>query len=154
MDSEPAQATTHGASHTVRYIADDKLALSITKEKAADQVDLARFERFARKAQVPAKLVLGTARETANKMRTLWPVLLKKLPLDRETRFRVTAHMKSIPLLKEYEKICFGCRTTEWICSACFPPHSHTVQASDVPCALVVAKPCRGMCPAAGLHTN
>jgi serine/threonine-protein kinase HipA len=75
--------------------------LSITKEKAADQVNLALLERFARKAQVPTKLVLDTARETADKMRTLWPTLQKELPLDRETRLRVTAHMKSVPLLKE-----------------------------------------------------
>jgi hypothetical protein len=46
-------------------------------------------------------LVLDTARETADKMRTLWPTLQKELPLDRETRLRVTAHMKSVPLLKE-----------------------------------------------------
>jgi len=97
----PRLAPAYDFVSTVRYIADDNLALSITKEKAADQVNLALLERFARKAQVPTKLVLDTARETADKMRTLWPTLQKELPLDRETRLRVTAHMKSVPLLKE-----------------------------------------------------
>jgi serine/threonine-protein kinase HipA len=97
----PRLAPAYDFVSTVRYIADDKLALSITKEKAADQVNLALLERFARKAQVPTKLVLDTARETADKMRALWPALQKELPLDREARLRVTAHMKSVPLLKE-----------------------------------------------------
>ncbi len=97
----PRLAPAYDFVSTVRYIADDKLALSITKEKAAGQVNLALLERFARKAQVPTKLVLDTARETVDRMRTLWPMLQKELPLDRETRLQVTAHMKSVPLLKE-----------------------------------------------------
>ena len=97
----PRLAPAYDFVSTIRYIADDKLALSITKEKAADQVNLALLERFARKAQVPTKLVLDTARETADKMRALWPALQKELPLDGVTRLRVTAHMKSVPLLKE-----------------------------------------------------
>lgn len=97
----PRLAPAYDFVSTVRYIADDKLALSITKEKAAVQVNLALLERFARKAQVPKKLVVDSARETVDKMWTLWPMLQKELPLDRETRLQVTAHMKSVPLLKE-----------------------------------------------------
>lgn len=97
----PRLAPAYDFVSTVRYIADDKLALSIAKEKSADQVDSALLERFARKAQVPTKLVLDTARETAEKINTLWPALQKELPLDRETRRQVTAHMKSVPLLEK-----------------------------------------------------
>ncbi len=97
----PRLAPAYDFVSTVRYIADDKLALSIAKEKAVNHVNLALLERFARKAQVPTKLVLDTARQTAEKMLTLWPTLQKELPLDRETRLRLTAHMKSIPLLSE-----------------------------------------------------
>jgi serine/threonine-protein kinase HipA len=59
------------------------------------------MERFARKAQVPTKLVLDTARETAEKVMALWPSLQKELPLDRETRRQMAAHTKTVPLLAE-----------------------------------------------------
>jgi serine/threonine-protein kinase HipA len=59
------------------------------------------LKRFARKAQVPSKLVLETARETAEKVMTLWPARQKELPLDREARRKIAAHMKSVPLLAE-----------------------------------------------------
>jgi len=84
----------------VRYIADDRMALSIAKEKGTKQLNLELLERFANKAQVPSKLVLDTARETAEKMMTLWPVFQKELPLDRTTRLQITAHMGSVPLLQ------------------------------------------------------
>jgi serine/threonine-protein kinase HipA len=68
------------------------LALSITKEKSARQLNLALLERFARKAQVPTKLVLDTARETAERMMTVWFKLQKKsLSIGRRgTRLRIT----------------------------------------------------------------
>jgi serine/threonine-protein kinase HipA len=97
----PQLAPAYDFVSTVRYITDDRLALSIAKEKAVNQLNLALLERFARKAQVPSKLVLETARETAEKVITLWPTLEKELPLDREARRKITAHMKSVPLLAE-----------------------------------------------------
>jgi serine/threonine-protein kinase HipA len=100
-DGRTAQlAPAYDFVSTVRYIADDRLALSIAKEKDPTQLNLELLERFARKAQVPNKLVLDTARETAEKMMTLWPVLQKELPLDRTARLQITAHMRSIPLLQ------------------------------------------------------
>jgi serine/threonine-protein kinase HipA len=100
-DRTPQLAPAYDFVSTVRYIADDRLALSIAKEKAVTQLNLALLERFARKAQVPTQLVLETARETAERMMTIWPTLQKELPLDRETRSQITAHMQSVPLMKE-----------------------------------------------------
>jgi serine/threonine-protein kinase HipA len=100
-DRTPQLAPAYDFVSTVRYIADDRLALSIAKEKAVTQLNLALLERFARKAQVPTQLVLETARETAERMMTIWPTLQKELPLDRETRRQITAHMQSVPLMKE-----------------------------------------------------
>ena len=57
------------------------------------------MERFGRKAQVPSKLVLETARETVDRVMALWPTLQKELPLDQEARHQITANMKSVPLL-------------------------------------------------------
>ena len=97
----PQLAPAYDFVSTVRYIADDRLALSISKEKAPSRVNTALLERFARKAQVPTKLVIETARDTAEKMMILWPTLQTELPLDRESRRRITAHIKSVPLLAE-----------------------------------------------------
>jgi serine/threonine-protein kinase HipA len=96
----PQLAPAYDFVSTVDYIADDRLALSIAKEKAPTQLNLELLERFARKAQVPSKLVLDTARETAETMMTLGPALQKDLPLDRTTRLEVTVHMRSVPLLQ------------------------------------------------------
>ena len=94
----PQLAPAYDFVSTVRYIPDDRLALSIAKEKTS-QLDWVLMERFARKAQVPSKLVLETARETVDRVMALWPTLQKELPLDQEARHQITAHMKSVPLL-------------------------------------------------------
>jgi len=88
----PQLAPAYDFVSTIVYIPDDKLALSITKEKSARQLNLALLERFARKAQVPTKLVLDTARETAERMMTVWFKLQKKsLSIGRRgTRLRIT----------------------------------------------------------------
>ena len=96
----PLLAPAYDFVSTVRYIADDRLALSIAKEKSPTELSLELLERFARKAQVPSKLVLDIARETADTMMSLWPAIQKELPLDRATRDRITEHMKSIPILQ------------------------------------------------------
>jgi serine/threonine-protein kinase HipA len=101
----PRLAPAYDFVSTVRYIADDRLALSIAKEKAPNQLDWELLERFARKAHVPSKLVIDTALETTEKMMTLWPALQKELPLDRKTRLHVTDHMKSIPLLQSRSRL-------------------------------------------------
>lgn len=98
----PQLAPAYDFVSTVRYIADDRLALSIAKEKATERLNLELLARFARKAQVPSRLVLDTACETAGKMMALWPKLQKGLPLDRTTRLRITAHMRSVPLLQSH----------------------------------------------------
>ena len=97
----PRLAPAYDFVSTVRYIADDRLALSIAKEKSPQELNIELLQRFARKAQVPSKLVLDTARETADKMMSVWPVIQEQLPLDKAARFKVTTHMESIPLLRE-----------------------------------------------------
>ena len=96
----PLLAPAYDFVSTVRYIADDRLALSIAKEKSPTELNLELLERFARKAQVPSKLVLDIARETADTVMSLWPAIQKELPLDRATRHQITEHMKSIPILR------------------------------------------------------
>jgi serine/threonine-protein kinase HipA len=96
----PRLAPAYDFVSTVRYIADDRLALSIAKEKSPQGLNVELLERFARKAQVPTKLVLDTATETADRMMSLWPAIQKELPLDQAARRQIKEHIKSIPLLR------------------------------------------------------
>lgn len=97
----PRLAPAYDFVSTVGYIADNRMALSIAKEKATDRLTSELLQRFAQKAQVPVRLVIQTAQETVERIWTLWPRMQKEFPLDRETRRRITGHMKSIPLLTE-----------------------------------------------------
>jgi serine/threonine-protein kinase HipA len=97
----PRLAPAYDFVSTVCYIADDKMALSIAKEKSTAQFNWELLERFARKAQVPTGLVLQTARETAERIITLWPKMQKEFPLDQKARDHITAQIRSIPLFQE-----------------------------------------------------
>jgi serine/threonine-protein kinase HipA len=98
--SNPRLAPAYDFVSTIPYIADNRMALSIAKEKATDRLTAELLERFAQKAQVPTRLVLQTAQETVEKVLTVWPKMRRELALDRKTRDRITEHMKSIPLLR------------------------------------------------------
>ena len=104
MDTDermPRLSPAYDFVSTLRYIADGRFALSIAKEKAANQLNVDLLERFARKAQVPTKLVLDTARETADRMNTVWPTFQNDLPLGRDARLQIRQHMESVPLLRK-----------------------------------------------------
>ncbi len=96
----PRLAPAYDFVSTIPYLADNRMALSIAKEKATNRLTPELLGRFAQRSQVPTRLVLQTARETAEKVRTLWPKMRKHLPLDRKTSNRITDHIKSIPLLR------------------------------------------------------
>jgi serine/threonine-protein kinase HipA len=95
----PRLAPAYDFVSTIPYIADNRMALSIAREKATNRLTAELLERFAQKAQVPTRLVLQTAQETLEKVLTLWPKIRKELPLDRKTRDLITDHIRSIPLL-------------------------------------------------------
>ena len=95
----PRLAPAYDFVSTICYITDNRMALSVAKEKSTDRLTVELLERLAQKAQVPTPLVLQTAQETVENVLMLWPKMRKELPLDRKTRDRITEDMKSIPLL-------------------------------------------------------
>jgi serine/threonine-protein kinase HipA len=80
------------------YIPDDQLALSLGDTKAFAEVDLERFRRFAERAGLPVRLVLQTARETATKVRDLWPTHEPLRALPERILEGIGAHMNTVPL--------------------------------------------------------
>lgn len=83
---------------TIPYIPGDRLALSLGDTKEFAQVDLERFRRFAEKAGLPVRLVLQTVRETAAKVRDLWPTHEPLRALPERIRESIAAHMQAVPL--------------------------------------------------------
>jgi serine/threonine-protein kinase HipA len=83
---------------TIPYIAGDALALSLGGTKEFAKVDFERFRRFAEKAGLPVRLVVQTARETAARVRDLWPTHEPMLALPAQVRDAIDAHMRTVPL--------------------------------------------------------
>lgn len=83
---------------TVPYIPADRLALSLGDTKEFADIDVERFRRFAEKAGLPVRLVLQTARETAAKVRDLWPTHEPLRTMPEHIRKAMTAHLETVPL--------------------------------------------------------
>lgn len=83
---------------TVPYIPADRLALSLGDTKEFADVDLDRFRRFAERAGLPVRLVVQTVRETAAKVRDLWPGHDPLRALPDWMRDKIAAHMATVPL--------------------------------------------------------
>lgn len=94
----PQLAPAYDLVGTIAYLPTDGLALSLGDTKAFAQVDLARFRRFAEKAGLPVRLVVETARETAVRVRDLWPGHEPLRALQDHLRKAITAHMGEVPL--------------------------------------------------------
>ncbi|MGH9347602.1 MAG: type II toxin-antitoxin system HipA family toxin [Vicinamibacterales bacterium] len=83
---------------TVPYIPGDRLALSLGDTKAFAETDLARFRRLAERAGLPDRLVVQAARETAAKVRDLWPAHEPLRALPERIRGTIERHMATVPL--------------------------------------------------------
>jgi serine/threonine-protein kinase HipA len=83
---------------TVPYLPTDRLALSLGDAKEFADIDLDRFRRFAEKAGLPERLVLQTVRETAEKVRDLWPTHEPLRMMPEHIRKAMEAHLQTVPL--------------------------------------------------------
>jgi serine/threonine-protein kinase HipA len=83
---------------TIPYIPADRLALSLADTKTFAEVDLERFRRYAEKAGLPVRLVVQTARETAERVRDLWGGHEPLRALPAWIRERIETHMATVPL--------------------------------------------------------
>lgn len=94
----PRLAPAYDFVATLRYIPDDALALNLAGTKAWEQLDAARFERFADKARLSRAFVSNVARETVVRMREAWPKISGSLPLDETTRSLVDRQFTTVPI--------------------------------------------------------
>jgi serine/threonine-protein kinase HipA len=94
----PRLAPAYDLVATIPYIPPDRLALSLGNTKEFTDVDLERFRRFAEKAGLPVRLVLQAARETATKVRDLWPTHEPLRVIPEHIRKAITVHLEKVPL--------------------------------------------------------
>jgi serine/threonine-protein kinase HipA len=83
---------------TITYEFEPDLALSLGGTKAMEEVDEALFRRFAQRADLPDRIVVEAARETAERFRQAWakgPVV-DLLPAG--FRKALSAHLARVPL--------------------------------------------------------
>ncbi len=91
-------APAYDLAATVPYIPGDRLALSLGDTRDFAEVDVERFRRFADKAGLPVRLVLQTVRDTAARVRDLWPKHEATRALPKSIRNAIDEHMRTVPL--------------------------------------------------------
>ena len=100
----PRLAPAYDFVSTIRYLPDNRMALSIAGEKDPRLLDTDLLQRFAARAQLPAAPVIETALEAAEKLVLAWREINADLPMDAETRKRIGEQMKSVPLIRQFLK--------------------------------------------------
>lgn len=86
---------------TIAYIDDKNMALSFVKSKSMLDLSTDMLTRFAAKARLPEKLVLGAALETAEKFMNTWKNERDHLPLSDHMIETIEQHVMKIELLRE-----------------------------------------------------
>ena len=100
----PQLAPAYDFVATTAYIEDRALALSISRQKDTGQLNEVLLERFADRAGIPKRVVLDTARETAESTIDLWHQMQHDMPLDSAVREAVEAQFNYVPLTRRFLK--------------------------------------------------
>jgi len=85
---------------TIQYMTGDSLALNLAKSKRFEDVSLDSFERLARKLELSTDDVLPVVRSAVSATLDTWASLHPDLPLSSESKQRIQAHWKRVPLLQ------------------------------------------------------
>ena len=80
---------------------DRELALKLAGVKAFGQIDLAAFERFAGKAGLDKRRLLGQVEATLTRLQEAWRRLAGTLPLPEAQRVALREHWRAVPVLRE-----------------------------------------------------
>ncbi len=94
----PILSPAYDLVSTVPYIPSDKMALKFVNTKDMKRCDVRLFEKLADKAGLPKKLVVDTARETAETTREAWRKNKSHYALPSDIEKTINTHMKGITL--------------------------------------------------------
>jgi len=94
----PELAPAYDYLSTIVYLPNDDLGMNLSDTKRFSEIDAAAIVRLASRARLPRKPVLDAAFDMVARMREVWPSLASSLPLTREQRQAISAHMDRVPL--------------------------------------------------------
>ncbi|GJL58776.1 MAG: putative kinase Y4dM [Nitrospirales bacterium] len=92
----PALSPAYDMVSTIPYIPNDRLALTFVDTKDMKRCNVRLFKKLAEKAGLPKKLVLDTARETAEKTRKTWIKNKAYYALPSDIEKTIDEHMRSM----------------------------------------------------------
>lgn len=91
-----ALAPAYDFVSTIPYIRDDNFALKFSRTKRFDAFDADELAHLAARAELPEKLVLDTAHETAARFHEVWAQEKAHLPMSAEVRKTIEAHLQTL----------------------------------------------------------
>jgi serine/threonine-protein kinase HipA len=94
----PELSPAYDMVSTVPYIPNDRLALTFVETKDMKLCTLRLFEKLAEKAGLPKKLVVDTARDTAEKTREAWKKNQAHYALPSDIEKAIDGHMRRMVL--------------------------------------------------------
>ncbi|MEC4766728.1 HipA domain-containing protein [Halomonas sp. CUBES01] len=93
-----ALAPAYDLVSTIPYIPSDNMGLRISRTRAFSELTNDELEHLAAKAAIPEKLVLDTAHEAAARFHQHWQAEKHNLPMTKQVREAIEAHIKSLPI--------------------------------------------------------
>jgi len=96
----PRLSPAYDLVSTIQYTPDDHLALNLAGEKKFSAIGETHFRKLAKRIGARESFVLETARQTAQKARSIWPDLLRNLPLPEPMREKLREHWAMLPLYR------------------------------------------------------
>ena len=92
----PRLAPAYDLVSTIQYLANDRLALNLAREKRFEAIDESHFNLLARRMEAPPKFVLEIVRETVASARRAWPGMIRETGLPESMRERLSAYWNGL----------------------------------------------------------
>lgn len=86
---------------TVPYIADDEMALKVSRSRKFNDFSVDELTHLAAKARLPEKLVLDTAAQTVELFHEKWESEKNNLPMGSNVVEAIEKHLKDLPIAKK-----------------------------------------------------
>ncbi|SFB97057.1 HipA-like C-terminal domain-containing protein [Marinospirillum celere] len=93
----PRLAPAYDILCTQAFMANEQtLALNLAKNKHWYRISLESFEAWAKKADIPWRLIQPHLKSTLEKAKTLWPKALDELPMQKQQKETLIKHWKNL----------------------------------------------------------
>ena len=94
----PSLSPAYDFISTIPYLPGEKAALKVSRSSRFDEFSKEELSHMASRAKLPNKLVLDTARETAEGFREVWTAEKMNLPIGDGVVKAIDAHIEVVPI--------------------------------------------------------